>query len=131
MQDQNCIFCKIAQGEAPAYKVYEDDEFVAFLDIFPVTRGHVQVIPKEHYRWVWDVPNMGNYFELVRKVASAMKKGFGIEYVQLYVAGDEVAHAHVWVIPATEGGRIHKEGGYEFRQEEAQELVDAIKNSIE
>ena len=62
---ENCIFCKIVSGEIPSYKVYEDNEFMAFLDVRPLNLGHTLVIPKKHYRWVWDVPNIGEYYEVV------------------------------------------------------------------
>ncbi|MDP9249341.1 MAG: HIT domain-containing protein, partial [bacterium] len=54
--EQECIFCKIVKGEVPAIKVYEDENFLAFLDIRPMGPGHTQVIPKKHYRFVWDLP---------------------------------------------------------------------------
>jgi histidine triad (HIT) family protein len=95
----NCIFCKIVSGEIPSYKVYEDDSFLAFLDIHPQSPGHVQVIPKEHHRWVWDVPNVGEYFEVVRKIAKAQQKAFDTEWILSRIVGDEVEHAHIWVFP--------------------------------
>ncbi|MBI5405609.1 HIT domain-containing protein [Candidatus Kaiserbacteria bacterium] len=95
----DCIFCKIVRGEIPATKVYEDDNFLAFLDIHPQAPGHAQVIPKRHYRWVWDVPNVGAYFEVVRNVAQAQRKAFGTEWVLSKIIGDEVPHAHIWVFP--------------------------------
>ena len=67
--DKNCIFCKIVAGAIPSHKVYEDDKFLAFLDIHPLAPGHVQIIPKNHYRFVWDVPNAGEYFEITKKLA--------------------------------------------------------------
>ena len=97
----DCIFCKIVRGEIPSTKVDEDDKFLAFMDINPLSPGHVQVIPKEHYRWVWDVPEAGAYFEVVKKVALAQKKAFGVESVWSQVRGDEVEHAHIWVFPHT------------------------------
>lgn len=93
------MFCKIIKGEIPSYKVYEDDTFLAFLDINPVSPGHTLVIPKEHYRWVWDVPNAGTYFEIVQKIALAQKKAFGTDFVISKIAGEEVPHAHIWVYP--------------------------------
>jgi histidine triad (HIT) family protein len=96
---ENCIFCKIVKGEVPAHKVYEDANFIAFLDIHPQSPGHVQVIPKEHYRWVWDVPNAGEYFEVVRKIALAQRKAFSTDFVLSKIIGDEVPHAHIWVFP--------------------------------
>ncbi len=95
----DCIFCKIVAGEIPAHKVYEDEEFIAFLDIHPQSPGHVQVIPKKHYRWVWDVPNAGAYFEVVQKIARAQQKAFNTDWVLSKTIGDEVSHAHIWVFP--------------------------------
>lgn len=100
MHEPDCIFCKIARGEIPAHKVYEDDRFVAFLDINPQSPGHTQVVPKEHYRFVWDYPDIGALFEVVRKIAKAQQKAFGNDMIWSRVMGDEVAHAHVWVFPA-------------------------------
>ena len=96
---ENCIFCKIAKGEIPSHKVYEDDNFLAFLDINPQSPGQVQVIPKKHYRWVWDVPNVGEYFEIVRKIALAQKKAFDTDWVLSKVVGEDVPHAHIWGFP--------------------------------
>ena len=97
-----CIFCKIVNKEIPSYKVYEDNDFYAFLDINPLAPGHVQVIPKKHYRWVWDVPAQEKYFAVVSKIALAQRKAFGQEMVLSKIMGDEVHHAHVWVFPSKE-----------------------------
>ena len=96
---KDCVFCKIVAGEIPSYKVYEDEDFLAFLDINPTSPGHVQVIPKKHFRWVWDVPNVGEYFEVVRKIAKAQQKAFDTEWILEKIVGDEVPHAHIWVYP--------------------------------
>ena len=96
---EDCLFCKIVNKEIPARIVYEDDNFLAFLDINPRAPGHTQIIPKKHYRWVWDVPNIGEYFEVVQKIAKAQQKAFGVEMIRSQVFGDEVFHAHVWVWP--------------------------------
>jgi len=97
---------------------YEDDDFLAFLDINPHAPGHVQVIPKEHYRWVWDLPaerqvspNVGTYFEVARKVALAQRKAFDTEWILSKIVGDEVPHAHIWVFPGdAEGDESDLEG---------------------
>lgn len=96
---ENCIFCKIVKGEIPSHKVYEDDNFFAFLDINPLSPGHTLVIPKKHYRWVWDVPDVGEYFEIARKIALAEKKAFKTEMVIGKIIGEEVPHAHIWIYP--------------------------------
>lgn len=98
----DCIFCKLVAGTLPVYKVYEDEHFFAFIDIHPQTPGQIQVIPKQHYRWVWDVPNCGAYFDVVQKIAVAQRKVFGTDWILSKVVGDEVHHAHIWVFPSNE-----------------------------
>lgn len=93
----DCVFCKIAAKEITANIVYEDENFLAFMDIHPHTVGHVQVIPKQHYRWVWDMPNVGAYFETAKKIALAQRKAFDTDWVMSKIIGDEVPHAHIWV----------------------------------
>jgi|SRR3989344_7678969 len=97
---EDCIFCKIVAGEIPSHKVYEDENFLALLDIHPLSPGHTLVIPKKHTRWVWDVENIGAYFEVVRKIAKAQQKAFGTEWVLSKIVGDEIFHAHIWVFPS-------------------------------
>ncbi len=101
---EECIFCKIAAKEIPAEVVYEDSNFIAFMDINPQALGHVQVIPKTHYRWVWDVPNIGKYFEVVQKIARAQQKAFETEWIISKIIGEEIPHAHIWVFPGDAKG---------------------------
>ncbi len=99
MNNDNCIFCKIVNKEIPTNLVYEDEDFMAFLDINPLSPGHTQIIPKKHYRWVWDVPNIGKYFEVVQKIAKAQQKAFNTEHVLVKIDGSDVFHAHIWLYP--------------------------------
>ncbi len=99
---ENCIFCKIIKKEIPAEIVYEDKDFVAFLDINPQSPGHCQVIPKKHVRWVWDCENVGAYFETAKRIALAQRKAFDTEFILSRIVGDEVPHAHIWVFPNRE-----------------------------
>ncbi len=100
---ENCLFCKIVAGEIPSAKIYEDADFLAFLDIRPHSPGHTLIIPKKHYRWVWDVPNVGAYFEVVRNIARAMQKAFGsVGEIHSRIVGEEVPHAHIWLYPSPE-----------------------------
>ncbi|HEY9480870.1 MAG TPA: HIT domain-containing protein [Candidatus Paceibacterota bacterium] len=100
--EKDCVFCKIIRGELPSHKVYEDSDFIGILTIDPRSPGHTLVIPKMHYRWVWDVPNAGAYFEAARKVALAQRKAFGTDMILSKVYGEEVPHAHIWVYPHEE-----------------------------
>jgi histidine triad (HIT) family protein len=95
----DCVFCKIIKGEIPSHKVYEDGDFIGILSIDPISPGHTLVIPKQHYRWVWDAPNAGAYFEAAKKVALAQKKAFGTDFVLSKIVGEEVPHAHIWIYP--------------------------------
>ncbi|MFA6445938.1 MAG: HIT domain-containing protein [Candidatus Paceibacterota bacterium] len=104
----NCIFCKIINKEIPAYILYEDDDFLAFLDIRPLSPGHTLVIPKKHYRWVWQVEDIGKYFEMVQKVAQALQKSFGTDAIHSKIIGEEVEHAHVWIYPDPKTARGEK-----------------------
>ena len=100
IEDQNCVFCKIVKGQLPANVIYEDADFLAFLDIRPLSPGHTIVIPKNHYRWVWDVPNTGKYFGVVTKIARAQSLAFEQELIQSKIIGEEVHHAHIWIFPS-------------------------------
>ncbi len=97
--DPTCIFCKIVATQVPAHVVYEDDEFLAFLDINPRSPGHTLVIPKEHHHWVWDVPNFAAYTAVAQKIAHAQRAAFGVELIIGNIVGEEVPHAHFWVYP--------------------------------
>lgn len=129
----DCIFCKIGKGGIPCAKVWEDDEFLAFLDIKPIKKGHVLVIPKKHYRWVWDVPDIGGYYELCKKIANAQKKAFGTEQVISLVIGDEVPHAHIWLVPIVEEGirnSLNLGDRLKPSKEELWEVAEKIKSCL-
>jgi histidine triad (HIT) family protein len=100
----DCVFCKIAKGEISDYVFWEDDEFVAFLDINPYILGHVMVIPKEHSRWVWDIKENKyiKYMLAVKKVAEILKKAFNTDCIQEVIAGMGVPHSHIHLLPRTE-----------------------------
>lgn len=106
MQD-DCVFCKIVKGEIPSYKVYEDSDFLGFLDIRPLTKGNTLIIPKTHFRWTYDVPNFGEYFEVAKKVGLASQKAFDAKWLSFLTLGWEVPHAHIRVIPRYEKD-LHK-----------------------
>lgn len=126
----DCIFCKIVAGQIPATKVYEDSEFVAFLDIAPVNPGHTLVIPKAHYDRFDTMPpeEAAKLFACVRKLAPGIVKGVGADSYNLGVnsgpaAGQVVFHTHVHVVP-----RLPKDGyrlwaGAPYQSEAAREQV--------
>ena len=98
---ENCIFCKIAKGEILSTKVYENENFFAFLDIEPVADGHLLLIPKKHVVWMQETEDetISEIFKLAKQLMLAIKKGIGSDYVQLSVVGKDVPHFHVHLIP--------------------------------
>ena len=130
----NCIFCKIAHGEIPSYKVYEDKNYVAFFDINPLNPGHTLIIPKEHYRWVWDTKDVAGYFAVVQKVAKALQKALETEWVVSLVIGEAVEHAHVQLIPRFEddghGGAINFAARKTVPKEQFEHLADIVRDAM-
>jgi histidine triad (HIT) family protein len=109
MDEKSCIFCKIARGEVKKNPFYESDSFVAFEDINPIVKGHLLLIPKKHLVTLLDIPN-----NLGQELLGFMKKlsgelldrklgdGFNILMRNLEVAGQEVMHAHIHIVPRKE-----------------------------
>lgn len=98
---ENCIFCKIVKGEIPSEKVFEDDNFLAFLDISPKAPGHTLLIPKEHYPWFIDMPDelSEKLFRNAKKIATDLKEKYNADYVRLGIVGTDVPHTHIHLIP--------------------------------
>ena len=130
----DCIFCKIINGQIPSYKVYEDDLFLAFLDIRPLNLGHVLVIPKKHYRWVWDVPNIGEYYQVVGKIANVLRKAMQTDQIVSLVFGEEVSHAHVWLVPRFKndghGGAIDLKNIKNVSEDEMRDVQEKIQGAL-
>lgn len=95
----DCIFCKIVKGGLPCYKTYEDKDFFGFLDIQPLNPGNSLLVTKKHYRWVYDVPNFGEYFEAAKKLGLASQKVVRSHSINFLTLGYEVPHSHIRIIP--------------------------------
>ena len=109
----DCIFCKIVEGEIPSAKVYEDDNVLAFLDINPVSPGHVLVVPKRHYELLTDLPSdeMATIGSVLPGISSAVVKatdaeGFNVFQSNGRCAGQEIPHVHFHVIARRSGDGI-------------------------
>lgn len=132
--DKDCVFCKIVRGEIPCYKIYEDGDFLAFLDIKPLTKGNFLAIPKKHYRWTFDVPNFGEYFEFAKKVGLLVQKALNSESVSFLTLGFDVPHAHIRVFPRYENDlqrKVIDTKRYEkYTDEQMQEIAEKIKEIL-
>ncbi len=96
------IFTKIIQGEIPCHKVAETEHFFAFLDIQPIVKGHTLVIPKLEIDYIFDLEDtlLADLHVFSKKIAAALKEAFPCERVSVIVAGFEVPHAHIHLIPS-------------------------------
>ena len=107
----DCIFCKIANGEIPSATLYEDEEFRVILDLGPATKGHALILPKAHYENLYELPETlaADAMVLAKKVITEMKEilkcdGYNVVQNNGRAAGQTVFHFHVHVIPRYQGG---------------------------
>ena len=142
MRHDDCLFCKIIDGEVPSAKVYEDDHVYAFMDISQVTTGHTLIIPKVHTSDIYNTPDdvAGELFARVPKIAQAIKKAYNPSGMNLLnnneiVAGQSVYHFHLHLIP-----RYSENDGFgakwitrdgQFTSEELQDIAKKISDAIE
>lgn len=128
------IFSRIIAGELPSYKVYEDEDFYAFLDIRPMVKGHTLVIPKKEVDYLFDLESE-EYAALMltaRKIAKAVKKAVPCIKVGMSVVGLEVPHAHVHLMPINAVSEMSfKNPVVSMTQEELAALSDEIAANIE
>ena len=106
IKDDNCIFCKIANGEIPSRTIYEDEDFRVIMDMAPATKGHSLIMPKNHYKNIYEIADdtAAKVFPLAKKMAALMTEklgadGFNIVQNNNEVAGQTVFHFHVHLIP--------------------------------
>lgn len=138
MKKQDCIFCKIISGEIPSTTIYENSKFKVIMDIAPANKGHVLILPKEHYDNIYDIDTAtaGELFELAVMTARALKSvldcdGMNILQNNGTVAGQTVFHFHMHIIPRYEGDTVNigwKELSYE--DGEMEQLREAIRKEM-
>ena len=121
------LFGKIAAGEIPCYKIAENEEFYAFLDINPITKGHTLVIPKAETDYIFDIEDdvLGRMMIFTKHVANALKKTIPCKRIGVAVVGLEVPHAHIHLIP------IEKEADMLFTNPKLKLAPDEMKSIAE
>ena len=134
-----CIFCRIVRGELPANKVYEDDEVLAFMDIGPIVKGHVLVIPKAHYDPLTALPPdlLGRIMAVVQRVAAAQQAGLQADGLNLHqsngaCAGQVVPHVHFHLIPRfrEDGHQWNWKAGSYSSPEDMNRRAEAIRAAL-
>ena len=130
----DCLFCKIVSGKLPSYKVYEDKQYLGFLDINPLTKGNSLLIPKTHYRWVTDLPDFGDYLNKAKIIAQATKKVLHTESTSFLTLGYEIPHAHIRIIPRYPNDNLKKDLNIntfiKLSSEEMQKIAHEIYTEI-
>lgn len=98
---EDCVFCKIIKGKIPCFKIFENDSYIAFFDIFPRSKGHTLVVPKKHIRWITDLSDIefqklwSASYKVTKKLSQFLKPTF----TSYLTYGLDVTHAHIHVIP--------------------------------
>jgi len=127
------IFTRIINGEIPCYKIAEDDNYFAFLDIFPLAKGHVLVVPKVEVDYIFNLDDdiLSGLTLFAKKVALAIEKAVPCERVGVAVIGLEVPHAHVHLIPLNEVGDINfSRPKLKLEKEELEQIAAAIRAQL-
>lgn len=121
------IFSRIIAGELPSYKVAEDDNFYAFLDINPITWGHTLVVPKKETDYLFDIEDkdLADMTVFTKRVAEAIKKAIPCRKVGMAVLGLEVPHAHIHLVP------LKNEGDMDFRKKIENPSPEKMKETAE
>ena len=127
---ENCIFCKIIKGEIPSVKIWEDGNFLAFLDINPINPGHTVLIPKKHDDYLFDLEDE-EYKELMlkaKKIAKMLKNKLKPKRVGLAVEGFFVPHIHIHLVPLNKGNELNPERAKNMGAEELNKIAKMIIN---
>ena len=137
MRDDNCIFCKLANGVFPTNSIYEDDDFNVILDASPATKGHALILPKEHYANIYEMDEelLGKAAKLAKKIIIHEKEVLGCDGYNIVqnngeIAGQTVFHFHMHLIPRygkDENKKIIEWDQNEFSEEEMKSICEAMK----
>jgi len=130
---EDCIFCKIIKGEIPCYKIYEDDDALAFLDTSPFAKGHTLVIPRTHFQDIHDISedDLKELILAVKKVAKILKERLDCAGMHLWlrngkVAGQEVMHLHFHLVPRFEGDGVDAEAKSGYIEEDIEKVYKLL-----
>lgn len=136
MKEENCIFCKLANGEIPTKTLFEDDKFRVILDLSPATKGHALIIPKDHYKNIYEIPEdvAADAMILAKRMAVKMTNvlhadGFNLVQNNNEIAGQTVFHFHIHLIPRYEGD--NQKITWTQKEVSEEELVKIQKEIVE
>jgi len=130
--DANCPFCKIVAGKLSTFKLWEDKNFLAFLDHKPISPGHTLIIPKQHYPYLFDLPDKryGEIMSVSKKLAAPIRSAMGSKRIGVLVEGFGVDHSHVHLVPINGSNELTRKGVTGVTDEEFKRVSDLIKSAI-
>ena len=127
------IFSKIINGDIPCYKIAENEQFLAFLDVFPLVKGHVLVVPKQEIDYIFDLPDqlLSDMFIFAKKLAPAIEKAVPCKRIGLTVIGLEVPHAHLHMVPMNTANDVNfTQPKIKVEASEMEEISERIKSFL-
>jgi len=126
---ENCIFCKIVKGELPCYKIWENEKFLAFLDINPVSLGHTILVPKKHIDYIFDLkePLYSEIFKIAKKLSKAIQQAVGSKKIGLAIEGIFIHHAHIHLIPVNKGNDLNPTKAKKGDPRELLKIAESIR----
>lgn len=130
---EDTLFTKIIKGEIPCYKIAEDDNFFAFLDISPIAKGHTLVITKLQNDYIFDLPDdlLGKMMIFAKKVAVGIKKALPCKRIGVAVIGIDVPHNHIHLVPINGVGDLNfKAERLKLTQDEFRQIADSIAKEV-
>jgi len=131
-KEQSCVFCKIVTGEISDYRVWENDNFIAFLDSHPITDAHTLIVPKQHTDYVFDLSDSEYValFNVAKIIAPAIKKITKCQKVGLVIEGLGVRHVHLHLIPISEINGLDPHKAHAVSTESLEEMQKKLKTTL-
>lgn len=126
---EDCLFCKIIKGEVPSYKIWEDENFFAFLNINPINPGHIILVPKKHLNYIFDLEESlySEIFKTAKKLSEPLKKATGAKRIALAIEGFVIPHIHIHLVPVNKVNDLDPNRARKASPEELSKMAEKIK----
>lgn len=122
--EEKCIFCEIVNNKIPAYKVWENDNFLIFLDLSPINKGHILLMPKKHFIEIFDLDDdlYHEAFQIIKKLSKPLKELMKAKRIGIAIEGLGVAHGHIHIVPIYKGNELNPERAKKATEDELKEM---------
>jgi len=126
---EDCLFCKIIKGEILSYKIWEDENFFAFLDINPINPGHIILVSKSHLNYIFDLeePLYSEIFKTAKKLSEPLKKATGAKRIALAIEGFVIPHIHIHLVPVNKVNDLDPNRAKKASPEQLSNMAEKIR----